>query len=439
MSQTQKGVGLVAATLMVAGNIMGSGVYLLPANLAATGGIAIFGWLVTIVGAISLSLVYAKFASFDESAGGPYAYTKRAFGNYLGYQTNIVYWLASWIGNIAMAVVGVGYLSYFLPVLKEPLPAALATIAMIWLFTFINILGPRITTTVQGYTTSLTFIPIFGVAIFGWFYFDPALYFGAWNVQDLSLPDAIQGTLNVTLWSFIGVETAAVVAGVVENPKRNVPIATISGVLIAAVAYVLSSTAIMGIIPNDALAKSAAPFSDAVQIAVGPVGATIVAFCAAAGCLGSLGGWTLVVGQTAKAASDDGLFPEIFGRQNKVGVPATGLVIVAVAMTVIVLLTISPTAAQQFGVISSVSVIFTLVPYIYSCAALRYSGEPHFGNAYAGWMGVIIVAILYSAWAIIGSSPQQVMWAFVIILFTTLFYAMNQVPHHPHHTGKGEE
>ena len=67
-----------------------------------------------------------------------------------------------------------------------------------------------------------------------------------WNVSGLGTFGAIQSTLNVTLWSFIGVESASVAAGVVKNPKRNVPIATIGGVLIAAVCYVLSTTAIMG-------------------------------------------------------------------------------------------------------------------------------------------------------------------------------------------------
>jgi arginine:agmatine antiporter len=408
---------------MVAGNIMGSGVFMLPANLAATGGVAIFGWIVTIIGAMSLSLVYAKFASFEDGSGGSYYYVKKAFGEYMGYQTNVVYWLAGWIGNIAMAVVGVGYLAFFFPFLRDPLMAAMGAIAVIWLFTFINILGPGIVTKVQSYTTSLVFIPIFGVAIFGWFWFDPSVYMAAWNVTGTDAVTAVQGTLNVTLWAFIGVETAAVVAGVVDNPKRNVPIATMGGVTIAAVAYVLSSTAIMGMIPNAALQASSAPFADAVGLAVGPIGGAIVSFCAAAGCLGSLGGWTLVVGQTAKAAADDGLFPAIFSKVNAAGTPAIGLIIVASLMTSIVLFTISPTAAEQFGMIASISVIMTLLPYIYTCSALRELGPPHFGKQAWLWRSIIIVALVYSSWAVVGSDSTQVLWTFVAVLLTTLFFA----------------
>ncbi len=89
-------VGLIPVTLMVSGNIMGSGVFLLPANLASTGGIAIYGWLVTIIGALGLSMVYAKMSFLDPSPGGSYAYARRCFGPFLGYQTNVLYWLACW-------------------------------------------------------------------------------------------------------------------------------------------------------------------------------------------------------------------------------------------------------------------------------------------------------------------------------------------------------
>lgn len=354
---------------------------------------------------------------------------KKAFGPYLGFQTNAVYWLAGWIGNIAMAVVGVGYLAFFFPFLKDPYSAAFATIGMIWLFTFLNIMGPSLVTKVQSYTTSLALIPIFGVAIFGWFWFHGTTYMAGWNVGHKSVLEAVQGTLNVTLWAFIGVETAAVAAGVVENPKKNVPIATVGGVLIAAVAYVFSTTAIMGMIPNAALQVSSAPFADAVKLALGPVGGAIVSFCAAAGCLGSLGGWTLVVGQTAKAAADDGLFPKIFGRTNHRGVPSLGLLIVAGLMSAIVIFTVSPSASKQFGLISSISVIMTLLPYLYTAAALRLLGEPYFGRSHAFYHGCILVAVVYSAWALVGSDAKQVLWSFVIVLFTALFYAQMEGKH----------
>jgi arginine:agmatine antiporter len=425
MSDTSRKVGVIPATLMVAGNIMGSGVFMLPANLAATGGIAIFGWVVTITGAICLAMVYAKMASIDDSAGGSYAYARRAFGPFLGYQTNLLYWLAGWIGNVALAVVGVGYLSFFFPILKEPMVLAAACIGMIWLFTFINIIGPRLTTNVQSVTTILALVAIVGVAIIGWFKFEPSIYMAAWNVSGKGTLGAIQGVLNVTLWSFIGVETAAVAAGVVENPKKNVPIATIGGVLLAAVTYVLSCTAIMGAIPNEVLQKSAAPFAECAQLVLGSTGGAIVSLCAAAGCLGSLGGWVLATAQTAKAAANDGLFPKIFGDSNANDVPVKGLIITGFLMTGAQLLTISPTASKEFGVISSIAVLMTLVAYVYVAAALVWIAK----KVGIG-LGIMIgITTGYCLWAVLGSDPSQVVWLAITLLLSAICYTINQVTH----------
>jgi arginine:agmatine antiporter len=425
MSSSSKKVGVIPATLMVAGNIMGSGVFMLPANLAATGGIAIYGWAVTITGAICLAMVYAKMASIDDSAGGSYAYARRAFGPFIGYQTNLLYWLAGWIGNVALAVVGVGYLSFFFPILKEPWVLAAACVGMIWLFTFLNILGPRITTQVQSVTTILALVAIVGVAIVGWFKFSLTTYMGSWNVSGHDTFGAIQGVLNVTLWSFIGVETASVAAGVVDNPKKNVPIATIGGVLLAAVTYVLSCTAIMGAIPNDVLQKSAAPFADCAKLALGEAGGAIVSFCAAAGCLGSLGGWVLATAQTAKAAAADGLFPKIFGDANQHDIPVKNLVITGFLMTGAQLLTVSPTASKEFGVISSIAVLMTLVAYVYVAAALVWIAQ----KVGVGLGIMIAITTAYCLWAVIGSDPKQVTWLAVTLLLSAVCYTINQVTH----------
>lgn len=422
MAETKHQVGVVAATLMVAGNIMGSGVFMLPANLAATGGIAIYGWIVTIIGAICLSLVYAKMSSIDDSPGGSYAYAKKAFGPFIGYQTNLFYWLGNWVGNVALTVVGIGYLSFFFPILKQTLPGGIACIAMIWLFTYINILGPRLTARVQSITTIMALAAIIGVAILGWFRFDLKIYMDSWNVKNLSDFSAIQSVLNVTLWSFIGVETACVAASVVENPKKNVPIATVGGVLLAAVCYVLSCTAIMGAIPGPILAKSAAPFADAARLAFGELGGSIVSLCAAAGCLGSLGGWVMATGLTAKAAAQDGLFPKVFGQCNSVGTPVKGLLIVAGMMSLVTLATLSPSASKEFGTISSIAVLMTLVAYIYVAAALL-------GATRLNWpIGLIVaITIAYCAWALLGSSHYEVAWLAVLLLASTAFYKLNNL------------
>jgi arginine:agmatine antiporter len=418
-------IGVVAATLMVAGNMMGSGVFMLPANLAAMGGVAIFGWIVTIIGAVSLALVFSKLTSINPLAGGPYAYTRLAYGDYMGYQCNLIYWLANVVGNVGLAVAGVGYLTTFFPMLRDPLNAALAQLAFIWFFTYANILGPTTVSGIQSCTTFLALIPIIGVAIFGWFWFSPSTYMAGWNVSGQSTFGAIGMTLNFTLWAFIGVESASVSAGVVDNPSKNVPIATVGGVLLAAVCYILSSSVIMGMIPNAELVKSSAPFVDAVVIALGPTTGQLVAGCAALGCLGSLAGWTLLVGQTAKAAADDGLFPGLFAKINKKGVPTSGLALVAVIMSIQVLATMSPTASAQFGKIASIAVIMTLLPYIYSAISIKVLGWHKMANREYGFYCMAgLIGAVYSLWALIGSDGEQTRWSLIFVIATMVFYAL---------------
>lgn len=416
-------IGLVPATLMVAGNMMGSGVFMLPANLAVTGGISLLGWFVTIGGAVALALVFSKLAQIDPLAGGPYAYARKAFGDYTGFQTNLIYWLANVIGNVGLAVAGIGYLTNFFPALKIPMVSALAQIAVIWFFTYANILGPKMVGRMQSFTTIVALFPILGMAFIGWYWFHPQVYAAGWNVSGHTTFGAIGATLNLTLWAFIGVETASVSAAVVDNPKRNIPIATVGGVILAAVSYVLSSTVIMGMIPNKALIASSAPFADAAALALGPFAGSIVAGCAAIGCLGSLAGWTLLVGQTAKAAADDGLFPAIFAKTNRNDVPSTGLAIVAAIMTVQVLATISPTASEQFGKIASIAVIMTLLPYIYSAISIKVLGWHHLKDReYAVSVFIGIVAAVYCLWALAGSDGEQTRWSLIFVVATIVFY-----------------
>jgi arginine:agmatine antiporter len=417
-------IGVIPATLMVAGNMMGSGVFMLPANLAAIGSIALIGWLVTIVGAVALALVFAKLAAIDPAAGGPYAYTKKAFGDYMGYQANLVYWLANVVGNVALAVAGLGYITNFFPSLKVPVVAAFGEIAIIWFFSYANMLGPKLVGRIQSVTTIFALVAILGMAIFGWFWFNPQLFTESWNVSGQSNFHAVTGTLTFTLWAFIGVESASVSAAVVENPTRNVPIATVGGVILASVAYILSSSVIMGMIPNKELVLSSAPFADAAKLALGNVAGNAVAICAAVGCLGSLAGWTLLVGQTAKAAADDGLFPAVFARVNKRGVPAAGLAIVAVIMSVQVIATMSPTASEQFGKIASIAVILTLLPYIYSSISVKvigYRKMPH--GQYVFFVLAGLVAAVYSLTALIGSDAEQTRWSLIFVIATVIFYS----------------
>jgi arginine:agmatine antiporter len=417
-------MSLVQATMLVAGNMIGTGVFLLPVNLASVGSISIFGWLVATAGAAALGLVFAKLGQLDPQEGGPYAYARDFLGPYVGFQTNYVYWFGNWIGNIAIAVAAVGYLAELVPGISLPPASVFATAGVIWILTFANIRGPKVVGALETWTMSLALIPILGIALLGWFWFDPAVFRSSWNVSGGSDAHAITRAASIALWAYMGIESASVSAGVIDNPKRNIPLATMMGLGLSAVVYLLSSSVIMGIIPNAQLQSSHAPFAEAARIAVGTPGMVIIAVCAVLKSVGSLGGWLLLVGQSSKAAADDGMFPQVFARLNRHGVPGRGLVIVGILMTIVLFATMSPTIAGQFNRIIDLAVILVVIPYIYASVAVVKVVFDHRlpRRTFLLYKWIAIAAVIYCLWTVLGGDPQTVVHAMVALLVSVPLY-----------------
>jgi arginine:agmatine antiporter len=422
LSNPIKKMSLVQATMLVSGNMIGTGVFLLPASMASVGGIAFFGWLIAALGAAAVGLAFAKLGELDPQEGGPYAYARDFLGPYVGFQTNCIYWFANWIGNVAIAVAVVGYLAAFIPRINGPWPSAVAAAVVIWALTFANIRGPRVVGALETWTVSLALIPILAIAFLGWFWFKPTTFMAGWNVTGGSSMHAISRAASVALWAFMGVESAAVSAGVIENPKRNIPLATLLGLAISTVVYLLSCTVIMGIVPNAELRSSHAPFAEAARMAVGTTGMVIIGVCAILKSVGALGGWMLLVGQSAKAAADDGMFPSVFGRMNRYGVP--GLAIVSVLMTIALFATVSPTIAGQFDRIINLTVILIVIPYVYASVAVVKVVYDHIGQGrtFTFFKVVALAAVGYCLWAVVGGDPKTIMGAMVALLVTVPLY-----------------
>jgi len=181
---------------------------------------------------------------------------------------------------------------------------------------------------------------------------------------------------------------------------------------------------IMGIIPNAELRTSHAPFAEAARIAAGTPGAVIVSLCAILKSLGSLGGWMLLVGQSAKAAADDGMFPRVFARLNRHQVPGAGLVIVATLMTIVLFATISPTLAGQFSRIVDLAVILAVIPYIYaSVAIVKIVHDRRLPRTtFQAFKWIAMAAVAYCLWAVMGGDPPTVVNAMAALLLSVPLY-----------------
>ena len=416
MATEARQIGLFAATMLVAGNMIGSGIFMMPTAMASVGGIASLGWLIAVPGAFVIGYVFARLAQAEPKAGGPYAYAREGLGNFAGFQCNLLYWFSNIVANIAIATSVTGYLAVFLPVLKTPYLGACCTAVVIWLAAFANMIGPRLVTRFEAITTIVGIGPIALVGIAGWFFFNSDLFMAGWNPADRGSLEAVSSAFSIMFWAFMGVESASVAAAVVKDPQRNVPRATLYGVLIASLVYVLSTTAILGIIPNEALRHSTAPFADAAMLAIGPVGALLITVCAIFKAAGCLGGWTLINAETALATAKDGLFPATFAKTNSRGIPIQGLIVVSSIMTGVLFVTISPTIGEGFTMLADISVLLVLTPYIFVAVSVSHYTRSGLLPHYIIWPAMITVA--YCLTVIISSAGTAVAVSMVIGLST---------------------
>jgi arginine:agmatine antiporter len=425
---TKKKMGLGMATVLVLVNMVGTGIFLLPVSLASVGSISIIGWGVAAIGAGAIGLMFAMLGSIQPVAGGPYNYARQAFGPYLGFQTNYIYWSANLVGNIAVAVSVTGYLGELIPWIQGTLHQTICTIAVLWVAAGINVAGPRWVGFCTGWGTVFAMVPLLAIGLLGWFWFDPAIFKASWNPHHESTWTAVSTSAAFALWAFMGVESAAVASEVIENPKRNVPLATMLGLVIATFLYITTCTVLMGIIPAEQLAVSSAPFAVAAAHIAGPLGGIVIALCAVLKAGSSIVGWTLTISQSAQAAAVDGLFPQVFGVADSRGVPVRNLVVAAAIMTGIVLLTVSPTLSEQFTQIIDMAIILTILPYMYSAVAFWriVSREPTTLTSARKMVVIITVAIvsIYCLWVIAGSEANLTRNAMIVLFASIPLYPL---------------
>jgi APA family basic amino acid/polyamine antiporter len=415
------------AMALVAGNMIGSGVFMLPASLGPYGGISLVGWLFTSTGAVFLALAFARLARMIRRTGGPYAYTQAGLGAFAGFLVAWGYWISICSGNAAIAVGMVGYLGFFWrPLATDPWLGAVAALGAVWLLTSVNVRGVREAGGVQLVTTLLKLLPLLAVGTIGLAFFQRS-HFVPFNPSGRSTLSAVSATATLTLWAFLGLESATVPAGDVERPERTIPRATLVGTLLAATVYILGTVGVMGVIPPATLAVSTAPFADAASAMWGSWAAYAVAAGGAIACFGALNGWILLQGQIPMAAAMDRLLPPLFGRLSARGTPATSLVLSSLLVTLVVATNYTRGLVAEFTFIILLSTLTSLVPYACSTAVLlllSWKDRRRLrGGRLVNALTVAGLALLYSLWAIVGSGRGTIIWGGVLLLAGVPVYA----------------
>lgn len=371
-----RSLGLWAALVLVAGNMIGSGLYLLPATLGAVGSITVVSWVIAGGGALVLALVFAYLGLLRPQADGAVAYASEALGPALGHFGWFTYWITCCFGTSAVAVAATGYLAYFFPVLRETWPGVASSIAIVWLMVAANLVGPRLVARIGGATLIVGLAPIVLVIGVGAANFSPQVFAASWNVSGQSGLSATLTSTTPIFWAFLGLECANVAAALIENPRRNLPLAAVGGVALALAVYLLASVAIMGLLPARTLAASSAPFADALRGVAGGVTATLIAACALAKTFGALGGWILVGAESNRSGAAAGFLPRALSDVTPSSRMVRDLLLVGGLMSVSIYASAAPSLGKQFGVLINVTVVLSMVLYLLgSLALVKLAGE----------------------------------------------------------------
>ncbi|AJR01736.1 Putrescine/proton symporter, putrescine/ornithine antiporter PotE [Enterobacteriaceae bacterium bta3-1] len=419
-------MGVVQLTILTAVNMMGSGIIMLPTKLAEVGTLSIVSWLVTALGSMALAYAFAKCGMFSRKSGGMGGYAEYAFGKSGNFMANYTYGVSLLIANVAIAISAVGYGTELVGANLTPLGICIATIGVLWLATIANFGGAKITGRISGVTVWGVIIPVVGISVIGWFWFSPTMYVQSWNPHHLPVFEAVGSSIAMTLWAFLGLESACANTDVVDNPERNVPIAVLGGTLGAAVIYIVSTNVIAGIVPNMDLANSTAPFGLAfAQMFTPGVGKIIMALMIMS-CVGSLLGWQFTIAQVFKSSADEGYFPKVFSKLTKADAPVKGMIVIVIIQTVLSLMTISPSLNKQFNVLVNLAVVTNIIPYILSMAALVIIQKVAKVNPSKARMANIIAFIgaMYSFYALYSSGEEAMMYGAIVTFLGWTLYGL---------------
>lgn len=413
MSNSSQKIGFWPLTSLVTGNLLGSGVFLLPATLAAFGSISLMAWVVTACGAIMLALIFAELSHKIPQNGGPYAFVAKAFGPTLGFFTAWGYWILSWVSNAALVASAAGYFASIYGDISKPAILAIE-ISILFAITGFNLFGLKTTGRAELVITTTKVIPLIFIPLACIYAIDFS-NFPAYNLTELPNSSALNAAAFITLWGFLGLETGTVAGGQVINARRTIPLATITGTIIAAVVYVLGTIVIFGVIPYDQLMISNAPYADAAGAVFGGSWAFAIAVAAIITCVGSLNGWTIVVGKIAQAAAQDGLFPTVFGRTNSQGAPYWAILASSLLTVPFIIMSLEDNLVAQFNLVIDISVTFILFVYLACVLAffkLTYKDKEHVW--YKRAIGVL--GLTFVMWAFMATKPIMLAYATGIAL-----------------------
>lgn len=427
-NKLKKDMGLFVATALVVGNMVGSGILMLPSTLAKVSGsgATILAWIITGMGSIFLALSFARLGSKIPKTGGPYEYSKTAFGDFVGFLNAWLYWNGSWIGNTAIIIAIGSYLAAVIPFFNNSGTNFIFCTAVIWILTYINIKGVSVAGKVQGTIT------VYKIGIFLFFIIVALFNFKLENMLPLFPKgkgiDTLPAAATSTLWAFVGLETASVAAGEIKNPEKNVARSTILGMIIATVIYMAITIASMGAMSQEALVSSSAPMADILAQYFGDGVSSFLNMSIVIGTIGTAIGWILSSARIAYAAGEDGIFPKVFSRVHpKYQTPHVALIISSILTNILLVLNFTQGFSKAFDLIILLATLSYLPIYAFTAISdivvMAKEEKVIKASVILKKSIVPIIGFIYAIWTIYGSGAETVMYGFLLMMLGLPFYA----------------
>ncbi len=425
-----RALGLPSATGLVIGSIVGTGVFTMPAVLAGAGTMSLIVLGAIAVGAMVLGGMFGQLTKrVPNSDGGLYAYTRHEFGDFAGYLTGWCYWIQSWAGNAAIVSSWVFYVDALFNWRASGIENWCIALVGLWVPAAINLAGVRQMAWFQNVTVVLKFLPLLFIGVVGWFFIKSA-DFGGFNMSGGSIYSGIGIAAGVALFSFIGVEAAAITAKRVKNPGRNVGRASLLGTGLSAILYLLTSAVVMGLVAHKTLVATGSPFVNAFDSMFPgtPWAGKFIAAVAVLSGIGALNGWTLLVTETSRAIAQDGLFPRPFAWQDRKRTAWFGIVVGTILPSLLMLWRYeTSTGLTVFTYLVDLTVVTVAIPYFMSALAqLTYLVSKRRrvqGWAFARDLLVAGIAVLFSMWVTFASGYQVVYQALIVLMAGLVLYA----------------
>ena len=408
---------------LVMGNMIGAGIFMLPVSLSKYGSISIFGWIISGIMAFILASIFRKLSKKYPGESGPFHYTEKSFGKFIGFFVIWGYWISILLVNASLAIAVTSYSTIFIKNLNDPVLSLSFAVFIIILIGIINAFGIKKVGQFQFITTILKIIPLLATIIIGFFVFNLS-NFTPINISQETNLEALTITTALTFFAFLGIESATIPADGIKNPKSTIPKATIIGTSLTFLIYVLSSIAIIGIMSPSEIVLSNAPYADAMGFVLGESAKSIIAIFAIISGLGCLNGWTLLQIEIPRSLAKKKLLGSIFSDKGSNRVPTKGLIISIILVIILLCLNYTKGLTNIFTYLILTSTFCTLILYLFISLSeiINVFKNKKSLSEYSGSLATGIFAFLFCIWMIIGVGIESIISGIILLSLSIPIY-----------------